>query len=396
MSVVIMIIVLLIILSIFGGANYYIAKRLYQMFNYFLPNINTKLYIGIYLSIAVIIIFCFIHNIIPFPYAVKRILNWINAHWMGFIMYLLLIFIAVDLLLLLGSIVKIITRPMPLNIRFYANLFAIIMTIGLTGYGLYNANQIKHVSYEINIKDTSLNNFNIVMISDSHLGAVNNFESNLEKIVKEINSLNPDIVCLTGDIFNDNFYAIRDPKSAVSKLKSINSRYGVYAVLGNHDGGKTINLMINFLEESNIRLLKDEYVIIDDRLILIGRLDPRPIGGAGDLKRGYIDDILNLIKSDNNTSYKELPIVVMEHSPSNINQYDERISLILAGHTHRGQMFPGSLLTRAMFTVDYGHYQKDKNSPHVIVTSGISTWGPPMRLGTQNEIVNVKIVTSVE
>ena len=387
MSVITMIFALVIVISVFGGANYYIARKLYHWLNIFLPDINTKLYIIIYASITLIIIFCFIHNFIPFPFIIKKMLNWINAHWMGIFMYLLLLFILADLIILLGCIIKIIPRPLPQNIRFYAGLVTLILTVGIVSYGLYNANRIKHISYEIQLKDTSLNNFKIVMISDSHLGAINNFEKNLEKIVKEINALNPDIVCWTGDIFNDNYYAIKDSERAILLIKGINSRYGVYANLGNHDGGKTINQMINFLEKSNIKLLKDEYVIIDDKIIIIGRLDQRPIGGAGDLKRGSIEDILDSI----NTNDKNKPIIVMEHSPSAINQYDGRISLIIAGHTHRGQMFPGSLMTRAMFTVDYGHYQKDKNSPHVIVTSGISTWGPPMRIGTNNEIVSIII-----
>jgi hypothetical protein len=81
----------------------------------------------------------------------------------------------------------------------------------------------------------------------------------------------------------------------------------------------------------------------------------------------------------------------MEHNPSHIDEYGSEADLILAGHSHRGQMFPGSLVTRAMFTVDYGYYQADANSPHVIVTSGVSTWGPPMRVGTNNEIVSITL-----
>jgi predicted MPP superfamily phosphohydrolase len=81
----------------------------------------------------------------------------------------------------------------------------------------------------------------------------------------------------------------------------------------------------------------------------------------------------------------------MDHTPSNIEQYGKEVNLVLAGHTHKGQMFPGNLFTRKMFTVDYGHYQKDKDSPHIIVTSGVSTWGPPMRIGTFNEIVSINL-----
>jgi len=84
-----------------------------------------------------------------------------------------------------------------------------------------------------------------------------------------------------------------------------------------------------------------------------------------------------------------MPLVVIDHTPSNIEQYGSEIDLVLAGHTHRGQIFPFNLMTKAIFTVDYGHYQKDTDSPHFIVTSGVGTWGMPMRVGTNNEIVSI-------
>lgn len=65
--------------------------------------------------------------------------------------------------------------------------------------------------------------------------------------------------------------------------------------------------------------------------------------------------------------------------------------MILSGHTHRGQIFPGSLFTKNIYDVDYGYYQKNMNYPHVIVTSGVGTWGIPMRIGTDSEVVQVKI-----
>lgn len=81
----------------------------------------------------------------------------------------------------------------------------------------------------------------------------------------------------------------------------------------------------------------------------------------------------------------------MDHNPSNINQYGNEIDLILCGHTHHGQILPGNLITDAIFDVAYGHYQKENNSPHVIVTSGVGIWGMPMRIGGNCEIVSVKL-----
>ncbi len=148
-----------------------------------------------------------------------------------------------------------------------------MVTFAMVIYGIYNAKQIKHVSYHVQTKEMLLaDQFRIVLISDIHLGAVNS-EKNLSKIVHNINVLKPDIVCIAGDIFNDDYNSILDPEEAVGLLKSISATYGVYASLGNHDGGKTFDQMLGFLERSNIELLKDEHVIIAEQLCLIGRVD---------------------------------------------------------------------------------------------------------------------------
>jgi predicted MPP superfamily phosphohydrolase len=81
----------------------------------------------------------------------------------------------------------------------------------------------------------------------------------------------------------------------------------------------------------------------------------------------------------------------MDHNPANAGEYTTEADLILCGHTHKGQIFPGSLITGMLYTVDHGHYQKDADSPHIIVTSGFGTWGMPMRVGTNCEMVTIRL-----
>jgi len=378
MPVVGMIFGVIIILSIMGGAHFYVAQRLYQWLNLLFPHINAKIFIGIYIFLALSMIIA----LFPILSGIKSILGWIGAHFYGVFFYLLVFTLAVDFAILLASITKIISSPIPQSVLFYSGLLVVLLTVGTVSYGLYNANQVKHASYEIQLREATLDNMKIIVISDSHFGTVNNFEKNLESIVQAINDLNPDIVCWVGDIFNDDFNTIRDPDRAISLLKSIDSTYGVFACLGNHDGGPTLNQMISFLEESKITLLNDEYVIIDERLALFGRLDSSPIGGFGELERQDISDVIVSVGAS-------MPVIIMDHNPSHIKEYGNEVDLILAGHSHRGQVFPASLGVRALFTVDYGYYQRDANSPNVIVTSGVSTWGPPLRVGTNNEIVSI-------
>lgn len=362
---------------LYSGASYYVGQKLFRWLGHLFPSINGLLFTVIYSVIAVTLILAFL----PFSGRFKHITNWLGAHWMGIFIYLLLFFAVLDLIFLVFKWVNV---EVTTTMQFYGGLTVILLTIGFVNYGLYNATQIKQVAYDIELKEkTTASGMKLVMISDLHLGAVNS-EKRLEDMVAQINALEPDLVCIVGDIFNDHYGAIEQPEQAIATLQKMKATYGVYGSLGNHDGGNTFGQMVNFLERSNIHVLNDDYTVIDDRLILVGRLDPSPIGGYGDIARSGVDHLFKEVDS-------ALPVVVMDHTPSNLSQYGEEVDVILAGHTHKGQVFPGNLITNLVFEVDYGYYQKDDKSPHVIVSSGVGTWGMPMRVGTNNEIVSIQL-----
>lgn len=176
---------------------------------------------------------------------------------------------------------------------------------------------------------------------------------------------------------------LSNPSKGIELLSTIQSTYGVYACLGNHDAGRSYDQIVNFIDKSNIKLLNDEHVVIDNQFVVVGRRDSSPIGNQGNPRA-----ITSEVMSDIDTN---MPVIVMDHQPTNRIEYADDVDLILSGHTHQGQVFPANLITNAMFTVDYGHYQKNPNSPHVIVTSGAGTWGPPLRIGTNSEIALIKV-----
>lgn len=375
-----------LIISLYTCLNVYIGRRMFQWLKEPVPQANGMLFGFTYSIIALSLILSYL---LP-PSFLRQAAAWIGSFWMGTIIYLLIFFLAADLVLLLGRAGKMIPSPVPPNIRFAAGSAALLLTVLIVGYGTYNATQVKRISYDVQTSDNALpGGMKIVLASDLHLGAVGS-EKRLEKIVEEINRENPDLVCLTGDIFNDDYAAIQNPEKAIRLLQSIQSEFGVYACLGNHDAGSGFDRMLSFLEESDIHLLNDEFVVIDERLILAGRLDPSPIGGFDGLQRKSVSEVFASLEHTN------MPVVVMDHTPSLLGEYEARkggegVDLILSGHTHRGQVFPGSLFTRQLFEVDYGYYQKDSESPHVIVTSGAGTWGMPMRVGTNNEVVTITL-----
>ena len=233
----------------------------------------------------------------------------------------------------------------------------------------------------INIAIPGAQDMTVVLISDVHLGAVGS-EKRLPEMVEKINALEPDLVCIAGDFFDSDFSAISDPEAAAATLRSLSAPYGTWACLGNHDAGSTAAQMQAFLERCGIRVLHDEYTTLPGKLVLAGRLDASPIGGYGGTSRQPLD----LAGAD-----PALPVVVMDHNPAHIGEYGPEVDLILCGHTHKGQIFPGSIITNRMYTVDYGYYRANDTAPQVIVSSGVGTWGMPMRVGSDCEIVKIRI-----
>lgn len=383
---VLIVLTFLLILTFYVVTNYYIGSTLFVWLQLLLPNINDLLFWGIYIFCAITPLLAVLlsnYRVKGSPSTITSFIGRLGDYWMGIYVYLLLISISIDLILLAGRLFNIISAPINDIIHFLSGLIIVLAVFGLCSYGNYHANQIKNVSYDIKVpKKMFSDNLRIIMLSDLHLGYTNNVDF-LEKVVGRINDMEPDIVCIVGDIFNGSYYALAESEKAEGLMRGIQSTYGVYASLGNHDAGPTYNEMIAFFEKSEVTLLNDENTIIADQIVLVGRKDSSPIGEQGEARKS-ISDQLGQIQSD-------LPIIVMDHQPSNISEYDKKVDLILSGHTHKGQIFPASLITKSIFEVDYGYYQKEQDSPQVIVSSGIGTWGPPMRIGTDSEIVEILI-----
>jgi hypothetical protein len=369
-------------LLICTAVNVYIGRRLYQGLKRVAPRLKGRAFGWTYGAVAA----AFLLSYLPLPEAVRWPALEFGGWWMGIWCYLLMGFVAADFLLAIGRLARLIPSPVPPSVRFGAWLIAVLLTAGFAGYGGWHATQIQEVRYEVKLDDAEAGAppLRIALISDLHLGAARS-ESRLEEIVARINRMEPDLVVMAGDIFNDDFTAIRNPERASGLLRQLEARYGVYASLGNHDAGRTLPEMLEFLEDSGVTVLMEEHVVIDGRFVLIGRLDPSPIGGYGDRVRMPTDELLAGMEVVD----PALPRIVLDHTPSRLGQYGDKVDLILSGHTHRGQIFPANLVTRLLYEVDYGYLKKGPAGPHVIVTSGVGTWGMPMRVATDCEIVEI-------
>lgn len=302
-----------------------------------------------------------------------------GAHYgLGVFLYTVLFVNLTALLLSLGKLSRLVSQQNTAVVSGTAFLLCSLLVAGLSVYGIVQAKTIRKVTYTVSVnRNTGRSETKIALISDLHIGYIVD-EAHLQKVVSAINATKPDVVCIAGDIFDGDFSSLSDPEELKVILRSIEAP--VYACLGNHDAGRNYDRIPAFLADAGIHLLLDEAVTFDDRLLIVGRRDSSPIGGH-DGVRAAID-----IPADN-----ALPVVVLDHQPANISEYQSNVDLILCGHTHKGQLFPVNLITNQVFKVDYGYYRENPESPQVIVTSGAGTWGPVLRVGSSCEVAEIII-----
>jgi uncharacterized protein len=373
-----------IFLLIYGGINYYIGLRGWQSFGIHISFLNNKVYWVIILLVAT----AYIISMLLASYIPSMILNTLNivgSYWMGIIFYLLLILPIVDLIKFLNKKIPFIPRSLSdnANFSFIISIVVVTLLIGVMVYGTWSGRSAKVTHYNVKIDKTAgnLKKLKVVMVSDIHLGSVVN-NRRLTKMVNEINNLHPDIVLIPGDIIDSSLEPFVREKMG-DNFKKIKSVYGVYACLGNHDGMRDkIEDGVKAFDAAGINVLRDKAILINDSFYVIGR-DDISLEASTTVKR---KSLLYITKDLD----KSKALLLMDHQPKNLDDaLKQGIDLQVSGHTHRGQLFPANIVTNLIFELDYGYLEK-ANSKY-IVSSGYGTWGPPIRLGSRSEIVEINI-----
>jgi predicted MPP superfamily phosphohydrolase len=301
---------------------------------------------------------------------VASFLEIAGAIWIGVVFIFIVLILIADILTLFGYF----KEP-----SIYARYFAVVLSSLLSIFALYQGLRTPVIREEkINVEKKEVQGLKIVQISDLHLGTIIGTKF-LTKVVKEVNSLEPDLVLVTGDLI-DSGKVGADGFSEI--LKTIKARYGVCGVLGNHEFYLGEKVSEKFFEQSGITLLRNRNVQIKDDLIVAGIDDltaKRHIKKDGD----YIKESL----SERKDGY----LILMSHSPLQIKEASEEgVDLMLSGHTHNGQIWPFNYFSKMAYPYNYGKFKIDKMT--LIVTGGAGSWGPPMRLFRPGEIVLIKLV----
>lgn len=352
------------------ASHFFLYYSLVHFFKIVNPGLNTTLAI-----ILVLLALSFIVSSLLAHWkenTLTRAFYFASGIWLGLLINLLMSLFAAWIVWGIARLSHI-----PLNPGIVAAV-AVIAAFAYSIWGIYSAYNpvITEISVKINNLPPYWRGKKVVQISDIHLGHV--FDKKyLEGVIRRVNSLAPEAVFITGDLFDG-----MDGKlhAHIEPIDNIIAPLGSFFVTGNHEIYYGVDRAIEILSRTKVRILSDEIVEVEG-LRLVG-LSYSDRFASRDLAR---------IISDKLENQPRLPTVLLYHSPDQIDEIKALgiIDLHLAGHTHCGQIFPFNYVTKMIFKgYDYGLHQDGDYS--LYTTSGVGAWGPTMRTGNRAEIVLIK------
>jgi predicted MPP superfamily phosphohydrolase len=367
----------------------YIGARAFTFTRYFFPGVKAQIYWPLFILLGYAFVF------IGFMRSQRlNFLTQIGSYWMAVFVYLLLLLLLFDTLRLTFFLI---CRPLSPRLTAFGIGAAFCLCFLIITCGAFHARSIRTVKYNINLEGqgglAAQGNLRIALISDLHMGTSVG-QKHIAKIVNVINKAGPDIVCIAGDIFDGHVESVRNLSGIAAEFRRIQAPLGVYACLGNHDidrmfpfGGGTDRIEA-FLREAGVVLLLDEAAAAGD-FYIIGRRDARPIGLKA--QRETIDELCARLS---NVDEKPRPLIVLDHQPIQYAAIEAAgADLVLSGHTHRGQIFPANLITKRIYkkagAAHYGYWRG--TTLQAVITSGAGYWGPPVRIGTNSEVVVIDV-----
>lgn len=252
---------------------------------------------------------------------------------------------------------------------------AAMLGLLLTGAGYFNATRdpvAREASIAMPAWPARAPPMRVVLLSDIHVAGPDMPPARLARIVERINRHRPDLVLIAGDLVSDKRVATRayPLAEAIAPLAGLRARHGVVAVLGNHDHWRGTQEARRALAAAGITVLRNSAV----------RRGPLTVAGAGDIHTGRAD-VERLARSA-----RELPgpVAVLSHSPDVVPRLDDSFTLVLAGHTHCGQIAPpllGRPVTMSRYGERYACGVIREGGRTIVVGAGLGTSLLPLRFG---------------
>ncbi len=357
----------ILFLTLFIGANIYVPYRLANLLAIKRPKpIYIFFAVGAVSVPAAMLLNHFIGN------GITAVYYLLAATWMG--IFLLLFSLLVDF-----EVINLLSRnKMPKK----ASAIVIMSLVTLLSlFALWNARTFDVSRVDIPLKGLQ-KEVRLIHISDVHIDVFRGKEY-LEEIVEASNRQNPDLVVITGDIIDSKQALTEENFAPLKKFAA-----PVYFCPGNHEEYSGREKALKILTKNNVRVLINE-VIETHNLQLIGldymNADSGSFNMHGSNKKATIRDVMATLKIA-----PGIPTVLLHHSPVGVEYINRRgIDLMLSGHTHGGQIYPANLVTGLLFPYKQGLY--NYKGTHIYVSQGAGTFGPRMRLGTDNEITLIRL-----
>lgn len=310
------------------------------------------------------------------------ILMWVFNAWMPqwrwrgtmglllFTSYALMFLVAAILLYQAG---KRLLSVKTLNISLLIAMPLAWLTV--TGAGLYGAYAPTTVHYQVQIDKPMAKPLKVALVADTHLGTFIG-KHHLQALDAILQREQVDILLLAGDVMDDLPDAYRT-LNMHPDMKKLSAPMGKYVVLGNHDNYRQVQAdIVQDLQDAGFTVLRDEHVQIGEQLMVVGRRDK----------------VENRLSAQQVVPRSHLPVIVIDHQPEPEQMHalaNAGADLMVAGHTHGGQIFPMTALIGFFQAYPYGHYFVGDGQ--LMVTSGLGLWGLPFRLGTRSEVAIIEL-----
>jgi len=360
-----MLILILTVLSILLWTHlfiYYFVIIIFWITKYKLLFFIMFLFLSFTFVLSSILVHYFNNYLTRVFYYIASIWLWILSNLFFLLLFLIIIF----------NFSTLVSININLKLSF---IFIIFFSIIITLYWIYNANNpiIKNVNINIKNLPDSWKSKKIVFISDIHIWAIIR-EKFLKKIALKIKSQDPDLVFITGDLFDWTDWEL---DHMWPYIDLITARQWVYYVNWNHETYLWKELSKQLLSKTQVKILEDEIVNIDwVQIIWLSFVDDRF------WKKGIRGKLSKLSWFN-----KDIPSILLYHAPVFLKEFRKfGINLQLSWHTHKWQIWPFGYITKIIYKwKDYGLYKK--NDYNLYTTNWIWTWWPPLRTWNKPEIV---------
>jgi predicted MPP superfamily phosphohydrolase len=360
------IIMTLVFLAVLVGSNIYLTRRVAWILS-----AESKWWLHLVFALVPVLMMAGLIGFSNATSALGTVLYSLSAFTTGIVLFFLMSMLATELV--------------HLSFRFQPSrfgMFAVVLTLLVSSLGTWKAFRVQLTQKDIILQELS-REVRVMHLSDIHLGHFRG-EAFLQKLVTMAQEAGPDIVVITGDLFDGR-------KQLNLQTLAPLKQFGVpvYFVEGNHDGYSGVREIKQYLRETGVNVLENE-VVTTGALQLVGldhmRADVDAPGMHAIQNGNTIKEVLASLDVD-----PALPSVLLHHSPDGIEYASEKgIDLYLAGHTHGGQLFPVTYLNDLLFKYNKG--LASYNGTQIFVSMGAGTFGPPMRIGTKSEITLLRLL----